>query len=123
MIEVSLSPFFSVYFGLLFLVFGLMIFYQVRRRSRAGSFTSRLLSAFGGLMLLGGVSCFALDEQWFSWGWILKVPFYSLLGTSVTFCFVFSLVDVINVCVQRVGGKGTLGLVTKPMQVYVLLAA
>ena len=60
LIEVSLSPFFSIYFGLLFLVFGLLTCYQVWRRRRVGSYTQKLLAGFGGIMALGGVSCFAL---------------------------------------------------------------
>ena len=68
MIEVSLSPFFSVYFGSIFIAFGLLVLYKVRRRSRPDTFPHRLLSGFAVFMILSGISCFAL--------WVFMRMFY-----------------------------------------------
>jgi hypothetical protein len=82
-VEVSLSPFFSAYFGGLFIVLGIVIVWRVRA-------TSQLIAArrvptlycFAAFVSVCGALCVVLDEEWFSFSRWWKVPLYSAVGTS-----------------------------------------
>lgn len=46
-----------------------------------------------------GVICFMLEETWFvRLDYRMKIPVYALLGVSVCFALLFSLIDLINYC-------------------------
>eukprot|EP00948_MAST-09A_sp_MAST-9A-sp1_P002780 g2780.t1 len=157
LIEISLNPVFTVYFGSLFTLFGAIIVYKIytpdansspipntssyhRHRnlnsSGGNSFLSRFyalswsqmttrqrsLLIFGCLVILSGLACFILDEEWFRWSYLMKIPFYALLGTALTFSLVFSIIDIINVAVQS-SELDMRGYVYSPMQIYIILVS
>jgi len=104
LVEISISPFFSLYFGALFVCVGLIIMWRVhglqpnpmtpddgtvQRKQR--------LMMFSCLILVSGLLCFILEKQWFvGLGPLSKVPLYTVLGTSVSFALTFALVDLVN---------------------------
>ena len=123
LVEVSLSPFFSAYFGSLFIVIGIVIAWRVRS-------TSQLISArrvptlygFAAFVCVCGALCIVLDEEWFSFSRWWKVPLYSAVGTSTCFAFTFSSLDLLN-WVYSAGAAEAKALVESPEQVHVVLLA
>ena len=92
-------------FGLLFLFIGGALLWRVNTILRATTSRSATqLYVFGGLVVVSGISCFLLDEQLFRVSSVLKIPLYTMLGTSVTFAFAFSIVDLMNVSYVAFGG-------------------
>lgn len=98
LIEISLSAFFAVYFGILFIVVGTIILWRVKvHYSLHKDTTDRVLNIFAYLIIAAGFMCFLLEKDWyFKLSPILKVPMYTLLGIAVSFALTFSVVDVIN---------------------------
>ena len=115
-------------FGFLFLFIGGALLWRVSSVLRATSSSSATqLYVFGGLVVASGLACFLLDEHMFRFSPIIKIPLYVMLGTSVTFAFAFSIVDLMNVFAVAFGGscsrssRGQVGLVETAGQINLLL--
>ncbi|KAA0153354.1 hypothetical protein FNF27_02796 [Cafeteria roenbergensis] len=136
LMEISINSFFAFYFGFLFLFIGGALLWRVGSVLRATSSSSATqLYVFGGLVVASGLSCFLLDEHLFRFSPIVKIPLYVMLGTSVTFAFAFSIVDLMNVITSAFGGscpaalsccmsrasRGQVGLVETAGQINLLL--
>jgi len=84
-----------------------------------------LLMAFSVMVLFSGFLCFVLERNWFrrmSPG--LKVPLYSILGVSVSFALLFSVIDLINYCTGFCcQGSNSKPLVETEKQVYLVVAS
>ncbi|OMJ89291.1 hypothetical protein SteCoe_8588 [Stentor coeruleus] len=94
--EISASSFFSTYFGLLFIILGGVIFCRVQSQTVADSRKKYFLT-FGFLIILSGIMCFILEENWFiGMHPSLKIPLYGILGISVSYALTFAVVDLIN---------------------------
>jgi len=99
LIEISISPFFSTYFGVLFILVGSLILWRVISHEAEGPFQLKRLhlSVFAGTIIMSGVLCFVLDVRIFAglapW---MKVPLYMTLGLSVAFALTFTIVDFLN---------------------------
>ncbi|KAF7459073.1 putative membrane protein [Cryptosporidium felis] len=100
LVEISLSPFFSTYFGLLFIVIGSLIFWKVYVTvvsSNNGLDKRGFLLTFAGLIIFSGFICFVLESDWFlGISPFIRVPIYTVLGLSISFAIAFSLVDILN---------------------------
>lgn len=98
LVEISLSAFFSVYFGILFVVVGLIILWRISANSDPDAQSRKQhLTFFAALIVLSGVLCFVLEKNWFvGLHTLAKVPLYMVLGISVSFALTFSLVDLVN---------------------------
>ena len=75
---------------------------------------------FASLVIVSGILCFVLDENWVHLSSGAKVPLYTLLGISVCFALVFSSIDVLNWCIgscQSASAKGH----RNSRQVYLIL--
>ena len=104
LVEISLSAFFSLYFGILFIVVGTLILWRVGgfdenpfEAVKAGKTRQNQLTLFACLIIFSGLLCFLLEKNWFvGVGPIMKVPLYTILGVSVSFALTFSLVDLCN---------------------------
>ncbi|CUV07237.1 unnamed protein product [Cryptosporidium hominis] len=101
LVEISLSPFFSTYFGLLFVIIGGLIFWKVYvtiipdEKNALNKRTSLL--TFAALIIFSGFICFILENDWFlGMTPIIRVPIYTILGLSISFAIAFSLVDAVN---------------------------
>jgi hypothetical protein len=104
LVEISISPFFSLYFGVLFVFVGLIIAWRVHgitpnpMTPEDGTVERKQrLMMFAALIIVSGLLCFILEKQWFvGLGPLSKVPLYTVLGTSVSFALTFALVDLVN---------------------------
>lgn len=98
LIEVSLNSFFSVYFGVLFTLVGVFMLWRIATQYAAGDReTKQFEMIFGGAVCASGMVCFLLKRQWcVGLTPLMKVPLYTLLGTSVAFSVTFSIVDLLN---------------------------
>lgn len=84
------------YFGFLFLLIGSIIAYRVWTGDHPKPW---MLASFATLVLVSGLLCFILEEDWFvHMSPTFKLPVYTLLGVSVCFALLFSLIDVLNYC-------------------------
>ena len=123
LVEISLNSFFSVYFGSLFLLIGGIIFWRVLAVGPNDRQPAKkpLLVCFASLVVLSGVMCFILDENWVHLSAHAKIPLYTLLGISVCFALVFSSIDVLNWIVGSCQHASAKALVETPRQVYLIL--
>jgi hypothetical protein len=133
----EIDPALGADFGLLFLFIGGALLWRVNSILRATSSKSATqLYVFGALVIVSGLSCFLLDENIFQLSPLVKIPLYTMLGTSITFAFAFSIVDLLNVStatfgdpccgvLSRFGGRGegstSVGLIETAGQINLLL--
>jgi hypothetical protein len=73
---------------------------------------------------VSGLLCFLLEEDWFiHMSPTYKIPVYSILGVSVCFALLFSLIDVINYCTTLCWPpETTRPLVNTEAQIYLVVA-
>jgi len=91
--EISISAFFSLYFGLFFILIGMIVLY----RAHTAMQNQLLIGAFGICILLSGLICFMVEKNWFMGiSAHTKIGLYALIGASVTFSISFSIVDLVN---------------------------
>lgn len=140
LVEISVSPFFALYFGLLFMSVGGIIIYRLNGSSLFGSSTNndadqalllmpederkrkKQLTFFATLILVSGFLCFILEKNWFvGLSWIAKIPLYTVLGISVTFALVFSVVDLINYLMGFLRASAARPVVESSHQVYFIM--
>ena len=140
LVEISVSPFFALYFGLLFMSVGGIIIYRLNGSSLFGSNASndadqalllmpederkrkKQLTFFASLILVSGFLCFILEKNWFvGLSWIAKIPLYTVLGISVTFALVFSVVDLINYLMGFLRASAARPVVESSHQVYFIM--
>jgi len=126
LVEISISPMFSVYFCGLFVLIGCLILWRVV--SHEGHDRLPLpklhLSIFAGLIIASGVFCFLVDKRIFAglrpW---MKVPLYTILGSSVCFAMTFAIVDLVNYVVGLFQASIAKPIVESFNQVLLLLCA
>ena len=96
LVEISLSPLFAVAFGVLFLLSGGTIAWQVLLEPGGGE-SRVLLLGFAALVGTSGVLCFLLERDW-SHGLSrsAKVPLYATLGVSLSFSTHFTALDLLG---------------------------
>jgi len=123
LVEISISSFFSLYFGILFIVVGGIILWRVFSQDGASpAQRKKPLAAFAMLIILSGLICFTLEQQWYhGLSPILKVPLYVLLGTSVAFALTFSVVDLVNYILGFLQVSVAKPVVESASQVYMIL--
>ncbi|KAF4724596.1 hypothetical protein FOZ63_007442, partial [Perkinsus olseni] len=102
LVEISMSAFFALYFGLLFISVGCVILWRISTQAQMVSTAEetarkKQLQLFASLIVVSGFLCFILEKNWFvGMSPVLKIPLYSILGVSVSFALTFSVVDMIN---------------------------
>ena len=129
LIEISVSPFFSLYFGILFLSVGGIILWRIHAVTQFQPLTTdelqrkKQLTSFGSLIILSGLLCFILERHWFvGLPYLLKVPLYAILGIAVSFALTFALVDVLNYLGGFLQISYARPLVESPNQVFLVLS-
>eukprot|EP00919_Chromeraceae_sp_WS-2016_P069772 GHVR01165412.1.p1 GENE.GHVR01165412.1~~GHVR01165412.1.p1 ORF type:complete len:244 (-),score=44.79 GHVR01165412.1:245-976(-) len=122
LVEISLSAFFSMYFGLVFVVVGGAIIWRVSKQDDDGSSLRKQLIFFATMIIISGVICFMLERHLFvHMSALSKIPLYVLLGVSVSFALVFSIVDFVNFIGGFMQNEHTKPVVESKAQVYLIL--
>lgn len=141
LVEISVSPFFALYFGLLFMSVGGIIIYRLNGSSLFGGssgngeadqqFTlapedeirrKKQLNFFASLICVSGFLCFILEKNWFvGLSYTTKIPLYTILGVSVSFALVFSIVDLVNYLMGFLRASVARPVVESPHQVYLVM--
>jgi len=124
LIEISISPFFSMYFGGLFILVGCLIMWRVLSHDSADPMMMKKLhlSIFAGTIIISGALCFLLDRHFFvSLTPGMKVPLYMILGLAVAFALTFSIVDVLNYLLGFCQNAVAKPIVESSQQVYLVL--
>jgi len=126
--EIGESKIFATVFGVCLMVIGGLIVWRVApMRGETVSRWRYMVFIFSCMVFTSGICCFLLEK-----GWLLrmdrwvKLPMYTLLGTSLSFALTFSLLDLINsstLCSGLSGAEALLGMqaVQSSRQVYVVL--
>lgn len=96
LVELSISFFFSFYFGFLLLSISALLYYRLLNSQQASPHHYTLLLSFITLLFASSILALLLHPllQWLPW--VMKIPLYTLFGLSLTFSFYFSLLDLIN---------------------------
>lgn len=124
LIEISISPFFSMYFGVLFTLVGSLIMWRVISHEAEDPLQMKKLhlSIFAGTIIVSGALCFLLDRKMFvglaPW---MKVPLYMTLGLAVAFALTFSIVDLLNYILGFCQSSVAKPIVESSQQVYLVL--
>jgi hypothetical protein len=144
LVEISVSPFFALYFGLLFMSVGGIIIYRLNGSTLFGSSSSdssgggadesfllapedekrrkKQLTFFASLICFSGFLCFILEKNWFvGLSPATKVPLYTILGVSVAFALVFSIVDLVNYLMGFLRASIARPVVESSHQVYLIM--
>lgn len=124
LIEISISPFFSMYFGVLFILVGCLILWRVASHETADPLQMKKLHLcfFACTIILSGVLCFLLDRRMFvGLSPTFKVPLYMTLGLAVAFALTFSIVDVLNYMLGFCQSSVAKPIVESSQQVYLVL--
>ena len=98
LLEISENRFFGVYFGIVFCLVGPVIMWRVLASSGASRVLKCFMVLLSLLVVAGGVSCFVVDHNGETLGIppLAIIPFYILIGTTVSFAVMFGLVDLVN---------------------------
>lgn len=119
LVEISLNPFFSFYFGILFMVVGTAIVYRINSHTQIAR--KAMLFAFATLVLLAGGLCLFFQPDWiFTLSSPLRCLLYGVIGLATCFAITFSTVDVINYCCDQC--KSGPVLIESQQQVHLVLA-
>merc|ERR1712217_218325 len=124
LVEISISPFFSTYFGILFILVGCLILWRVLSHDpgELKQVKKLHLSIFAATIIISGALCFMLDRKLFvGLTPAMKVPLYMLLGLAVAFALTFSIVDVLNYVVGFMQATIAKPVVESAQQVYMVL--
>ncbi|KAL3912003.1 MAG: hypothetical protein SGPRY_008486, partial [Prymnesium sp.] len=121
LIEISLSPFFSVLFGLVLLLLGSLMTWRKLSEPSEPSLSRLLVLGFSTLVFLSGCACFLLEKHWFKRITPkVKVPMYMMLGISLCFAISFTTVDLLNLLSDRCGAS-SIPLITSSGQILIVL--
>ncbi|GFE55393.1 hypothetical protein protein [Babesia ovis] len=123
LVEISTSPFFTLYFAFTFLVIGIVILWRLNASATDGDNSHRQYLRYFGLMIVAsGVVCFFLRQSWFTHSpFLLKVSIYTLLGLSISFALTFTIVDLVNYFMSMFETSVARPLVESKSQVLVIL--
>mmetsp|Transcript_27583 Transcript_27583/g.55885 ORF Transcript_27583/g.55885 Transcript_27583/m.55885 type:complete len:233 (-) Transcript_27583:79-777(-) len=125
--EIGESKVFATVFGVcLMLIGGLIVWRVAPVQGEAISRWRYLVFIFSSMVFTSGICCFLVEKGWLVTmnRWV-KLPMYTLLGTSLSFALTFSLLDLINnaaLCSGAGTAEALLGVPAQSSrQVYVVL--
>ncbi len=102
--EISISPFFTVYFGVIFVVLGSLMIFSVRNnQSFIIKERKQFITKFAVMIILSGLLSGLLEKDFVrNMDYKLKIPISSMVGITVCFSVVFILLDLINYLISLV---------------------
>jgi len=95
LIEISVTPVFSIVFGIAFILLGLALVWRVWK-SVTESSRRIFMIMFAVLVFISGIFSFILEERWVYMPAGAKIPMYAIIGVSLSFALTFSLTEFIN---------------------------
>tara|TARA_B110001452_G_scaffold168821_1_gene141090 strand:+ start:273 stop:1112 length:840 start_codon:yes stop_codon:yes gene_type:complete len=100
MFEVSAVPYFAIVIGLVLMMLGGTMAQRAVQEDHEQLWTRTIKGGWAAIVLLAGLSCFALERRWEVAGNMRgsTVPMYMLLGAALSFTVSISLVDLIHMC-------------------------
>eukprot|EP00658_Telonema_sp_P-2_P032642 TRINITY_DN2411_c0_g2_i2.p1 TRINITY_DN2411_c0_g2~~TRINITY_DN2411_c0_g2_i2.p1 ORF type:complete len:216 (+),score=54.89 TRINITY_DN2411_c0_g2_i2:195-842(+) len=101
LVEISLSFFEAVMFGMVLLMVGCFMIWRAVATGeiQPPALYRGVMMVFGGLVAVSGVCCFMLQENWHvGMTPTAKVPIYFMLGTTICFSVIFGFGEIVNVC-------------------------
>jgi len=125
LVEISLSYFEAVLFGFILVLLGGFILARTMCAPEQPEKLYRIiLGSFAVLVILSGLFCFALQEDWHKKMTIhQKVPIYFLLGTTFSFSIIFGMGDIVNICGTRCVGEDEVPVFHTNAQIYLVVIA
>ena len=96
LVEITVNSFFSLYFGVLFLLISSLLYYRLLHSTQPTPHRHLVLLAFICLLFLSALTAIFIHPLVRLLPWLLKIPLYTLQGLALTFAFYFSLLDLIN---------------------------
>jgi len=127
LVEISLTSFFALYYGLFFLIFGAALVYKANTATNNSLSNDHfkgkksVLMGFGIFTIASGFASILLDKNWFaSIGVLTKIPLYMMLGSSICFVIVLSVIDLVNFIASHVGKLDYRSVIDKPAQIFSL---
>ncbi|XP_053991067.1 uncharacterized protein LOC128883087 isoform X2 [Hylaeus volcanicus] len=126
LVELTVNPFFSVYFAFLSVSVGCLILWRVVNREvpDPDNVYQKQLATLAYLVILSGFFAFLLPQSWFiQLNPLLKIPVYSILGISVAFSLSFTLVDVLNLIFGLFQSTASRSIVQSVSQVRLVVFA
>merc|ERR1711934_1044881 len=125
LVEISLSYFEAVLFGVILVLLGGFILARTMCASDQPSSGYRvILGGFAVLVMLSGFSCFALQDNWHRQLTVhQKVPIYFLLGTTLSFSIIFGMGDIVNICGTNCTGEEGVPIFHTNAQIYLVVIA
>jgi hypothetical protein len=131
LIELALSEIFATAIGLFLLILGAILIWRVqqeRPENSPGAKAQRyVVLAFGTLVLMSGTFCFILEKSWMlKLGPAEKIPMYVCLGVALSFAYVFSMIEIVNMCHSlryQQTHSGFVPIISNTQQICINLAA
>merc|ERR1711998_63348 len=125
LVEISLSYFEAVLFGcILVLLGGFILARTLCASDQPERFYRIILGGFAVLVVISGMCCFALQENWHKQLTAHeKIPIYFLLGTTLSFSIIFGMGDIVNICGTRCTGEDDVPIFHTNAQIYLVVIA
>jgi len=125
LVEISLSYFEAVLFGcILVLLGGFILVRTLCASDQPERFYRIILGGFAVLVVISGLCCFALQENWHKQLTPhQKIPIYFLLGTTLSFSIIFGMGDIVNICGTRCTGEDDMPIFHTNAQIYLVVIA
>merc|ERR1711934_865340 len=125
LVEISLSYFEAVLFGCILVLLGGFILARTMCATDQPERLYRIiLGGFAVLVVLSGLCCFALQEDWHKNMTVhQKIPIYFLLGTTLSFSIIFGMGDIVNICGTRCTGEDDVPIFHSNAQIYLVVIA
>jgi len=95
LVEISITPVFSIVFGAAFFVLGVAILYRVLT-SLTEQDKRGVMIAFSALVFASSACSFLLERDWVPLPPVAKIPMYAVVGLSLSFALTFSFTEFIN---------------------------
>mmetsp|Transcript_16640 Transcript_16640/g.32812 ORF Transcript_16640/g.32812 Transcript_16640/m.32812 type:complete len:230 (+) Transcript_16640:176-865(+) len=123
--EIGESYVFGSIFGVCLMTIGGIILWRVKPlRGERLTRWRIMVCGFSLMVLASGFMCFVLNKHWIvSLTPGIKLPMYTMLGTSLCFALTFSIVDMLNNIVPCSRELLAQPLVQSSKQIYVILVA
>ena len=99
LVEISLNILFAFYFGICFMAIGILLILQINNMPCDEELMKRkpFLFIFGCMVLISGLFCLFLEDNWFyKLHYLEKIPLYMLIAISLNFSIIFSIIDLLN---------------------------